>query len=62
MEEKTVTFNENVSVKYQYTWNFAYRMARNRYWEYFAVDRMRFKRRIERMEDLLKPVFNKMIK
>ncbi len=49
-----VTFDDKVIIHLTYTWMFAHKQARERYWEYMAVDRLRFKRRIDDFEEKYK--------
>ena len=58
--EKVVTFDENITVIRQIAWNFAYRQARQKYWEYYPLDRERFRHyRIQPMEEKLERVYSK---
>lgn len=58
MPEKKVRFDSNVVTHYMIYWNYAYRLARIGPWQIFAIDRCRFKRRIEESEKLIAPVFS----
>lgn len=55
--EKKVTFSRNITMHYMNCWTFAYKVARQRYWENVAIDRARFRRRIKEssliIEDIL---------
>ena len=53
---KKVTFKEDVQIYYMHVWKYAYREARKNYWLTFTTDRMRFKRRIEKLEDIMSPI------
>lgn len=56
---KKVTFNENQNQKYILcTWLFAYQSARQSLWEQEALDRIRFKKRVESSAMYLNPVLN----
>lgn len=55
-----VTFSDKVVVHYMIYWRFAYEEARkNREFQRRMADQMRFQRRIQQMEELLKPIFSK---
>ena len=53
---KKVTFKEDVQIFYTYVWSYASREARKSYWLTYTTDRLRFKRRIEKLEVLLTPI------
>lgn len=54
---KKVSFNEKENkVKIMVTWKLAYEMARKKYWEFIALDRIRFKHRIEKLAVVLNPI------
>lgn len=54
---KSVTFADVVTVRYQSTWSEAdYRAARRGPWMTMAVDRHRFRRRIEKLSKILTPI------
>lgn len=55
---KKVSFSECDIIHNMYTWRFAYHTSRKRFWEYFAIDRERFRRRIELFENISKPFFD----
>lgn len=56
---KKVTFNEkNNQVHHLVTWSYAYKSSRKKYWEFFAVDRLRFHRRIEEASNILGPILD----
>lgn len=55
-KNKTVNFNEKVRVHNMVTWKFAYNKARQKYWEYHAIDRVRFRRRIDQFEDVYRKI------
>ncbi|XP_055533081.1 uncharacterized protein LOC129723122 [Wyeomyia smithii] len=57
-EEKKVRFNLNPEVHVIRVWDFASRQARKGEWETAARDRERFRKRIEEIEPVLKPVFD----
>jgi Phosphatase-1 catalytic subunit binding region. len=60
MKKKTVTFDESKNKVYlMKTWTFASTAARRRYWESFAVDRLRFKRRIKTTSKILELLLDK---
>ena len=48
--KKNVTFNDYVNIHPMIVWSFAYRQHRKTYWEFVAVDRWRFRRRINKFE------------
>lgn len=57
---KKVTFRDSCNETYTLvTWNFAYRASRKQYWEFFAVDRMRFQRRINHLSTIINPILDK---
>jgi Phosphatase-1 catalytic subunit binding region len=39
-------------------WTSAYRMARKKYWEFFAIDRVRFYHRIQETAEIINPVLD----
>lgn len=43
---KRVTFSDSIKIQHTYVWDFAYREARKSDWQFAAIDRLRFKRRI----------------
>ena len=47
---KKVRFNDCITTHYMIAWDFAYKRCRQKYWEYIAVDRFRFQRRIKIFE------------
>lgn len=56
---KRVTFNENMNtIHHIVAWNFAHRHARNVYWEYVAIDRMRFQRRIRESANIIDQILD----
>lgn len=56
---KKVTFNEQYNKTYKlYTWDYAYKSARKKFWEFFAIDRMRFKNRINVTACVINPILN----
>lgn len=56
---KSVEFNENFNkVHHIIVWEFAHRKARETYWEFFAVDRLRFQRRIHRAAEVLDKILD----
>jgi len=57
--QKVVRFDENVGIHVMVVWNFAYRNARKRYWENFAIDRLYFARRVHKLEKILGPILIK---
>ena len=59
---KKVKFNERVIIYPLYVWNFAYREARKSTWMQEAIDRYRFRRRIQELEKLLEPILKNVIK
>lgn len=56
--QKRVTFNLTPQVHILYKWNTAYKIARQTFWETFARDRFRFKKRIEETSIILSRVFD----
>ena len=50
--KNTVTFKDVVQIKYMHVWLFAHNKYRQRYWENVALDRVRFRRRIDKFEQL----------
>jgi len=58
-KKKSVTFNEKMLVeRFEYEDDDDSKLGRQLYWEFMAVDRVRFKDRIERLEKVLKPVLS----
>lgn len=57
--EKKVHFAEGERIQRMVAWKFAYNSCRKKYWEYFAIDRIRFKKRIEITSMILMPILNK---
>lgn len=56
---KSVSFNENKNKVYVLiTWKFAYNSARKKYWEFYAIDRIRFRRRIQLISQIVNPVLD----
>jgi len=55
---RTVRFNEVPQVHHIIAWNFAYRKAREKYWEFFALDDFRFKRRIQHIAKILEKILD----
>jgi Phosphatase-1 catalytic subunit binding region len=51
-----VTFSDSVKVHHMVAWSFAYKNARKMYWELFALDNMRFQRRIQQVSYILNPI------
>lgn len=55
--KKTVKFNEEKNVVYTlFTWEYAYRKARESNYEQYILDRYRFQNKIKYVENLLKDV------
>ena len=52
-----VHFNDHVQVKYMYVWNTAYRLARKGPWMKMALDRIRFKKRIDKIDKKIGYIF-----
>ena len=59
METRRVRFSEHTQVRVMYSWRYAYKKARECYWEMVARDAARFKRRIEMMEDKIQHILMK---
>lgn len=57
--KKKVTFNEEIKIRNMIVWNYAYKAARKADWMTIVNDRLRFKRRIQQMEEILKYVLLK---
>lgn len=56
---KKVTFNENKNkVKVMVTWRLAAKLARKKFWEFFAIDRIRFKTRVEKIGVVIEPILD----
>lgn len=55
---KTVRFKEVHQVQYIIAWSFAYRKAREKHWEIFALDDFRFKVRIQRTARVLDKILD----
>ena len=53
---KRVTFQDPPKIQYIVAWDFAYRQARKKYWEYCVIDRYRFQRRITDFENIYRNV------
>lgn len=51
-----VTFNDNIQIKYLYTWSLAHLLARKSDWIQIVADRHRFQRRITQLEDIIAPI------
>ena len=58
---KTVQFNDFLEVHTMCVWSTASRLARKGEWQQLAVDRVRFKRRIQMLDLVLSPVLKKKI-
>lgn len=57
MVAKKVVFNERDNkVHYIVAWSYAYNSARKKYWEYFVIDRIHFRRRVENMSFIISPI------
>lgn len=58
--KKKVTFNEERNqIHHLITWSYAYNSSRKKYWQFLAVDRFRFQRRIEETSKFLDSVLDK---
>ena len=55
-KKKNVTFNDIVDIRFMYVWAYAHKQARIGIWEYLALDRIRFQRRISLVEPMLTKV------
>lgn len=56
---KKVSFNEKLNQIYILRkWNFAFKQARMMYWEYEAIDRIRFQRRVKEISNILNPILD----
>lgn len=57
---KQVTFNDGKNKIYKIiTWKFAYNSARKKYWEFFAIDRIHFQRRIIETQEVINPILDR---
>lgn len=56
---KKVSFAVNPEVKKMFIWTFAHKNSRKKYWEYLAIDRERFRRRIMETEVVIAPILAK---
>ena len=56
VNSKTVRFNDSVKVFVLDDFYEDYVYYRKKFWEYYAVDRIRFKDRIKLLENILNPV------
>ena len=57
-KQKRVKFMDEVVVYPMISWSFAYRKCREPIWMRYAVDRIRFQRRVRMVEQQISPVFN----
>lgn len=53
---KKVCFSDNIEVRHIYVWKFAHKEARKRYWEFVALDSLRFKHRIMKTDLILSKI------
>lgn len=52
-----VTFNLDLNqTKVLFVWNYASKMARSKYWELIAVDRLHFRKKITKLANILNPI------
>lgn len=57
-KQKKVRFNLKPTVHVMYSWDYAYRAARKRHWENYAIDRQRFKQRIDNLSEIISPILD----
>lgn len=55
---KKVTFSSKNDVHIMVVWQYAYRAYRKKYWEFFPLDRIRFKDRIDKISKIVTPILN----
>ena len=60
--KKQVHFDEKLTVHVMHAWRFAYHKARCGEWEQIARDRERFRRRIDKVNEILHPILVKKCK
>lgn len=56
---KKVHFAEEDRIYVIGAWKFAYNSCRKKYWEYFAIDRIRFIKRINNTSIIIEPILKK---
>lgn len=56
--QKKVRFNLTPEVHLLIHWSYAYKSARKKYWEFYALDRFRFRNRIKNMDRIISPILN----
>ena len=58
-KSKKVSFDESKNtIHYMYVWTYAYRSCRQRYWELFYLDNLRFRDRIKRIKPKLDEILS----
>lgn len=55
-KSKSISFNLYPEIKILHTWIYAHQQARRGTWHIEAVDRMRFRRRVQLVKEKLDPV------
>lgn len=58
MSTRKVQFSVTPKIHTLYKWDFAYRQSRKGVWEEIARDRVRFQRRIQKMEKIISRVLD----
>lgn len=58
MIKKTVSFNDTNKIYYMRVWSFAYNQARKSMWEVEALDRFRFRIKINKLNLILSPILD----